>query len=136
MVGVCRGTVGLEGEQHHSPDTYFYYGRTGQIITDIEEDYADDAAFGAGDVVGVELHFLQNGFAYLSFIKNGRHLGIAFYDLPPGLWFPCISLHYEHDSVRISGEYIMALSALFPMSLPLMDDIQLQRENRRLTVWT
>lgn len=56
------------------------------------------------EVIGVLLEFrVSDGVGSLSFFRNGTSLGKAFENIPPGMYFPCISMfNNEATDVQIS----------------------------------
>jgi hypothetical protein len=63
--------------------------------------YARPLSSAAGSRVGVLLELRRYGASRLSFFDNGRPLGLAFDDLPPGPLYPLVELCHARDTVTL-----------------------------------
>ena len=65
------------------------------------ERYGGDYA-SIGDTIGVLLDFSKDGFASLSYYKNGRMVGMAWDKLPPQTYYPCVAIKTSGREVSVT----------------------------------
>ena len=54
------------------------------------------------DTVGVLLEF-KDSVGTLSFYRNNQFLGVAFENIPPGTYYPAVSMYYGEVSVTLNS---------------------------------
>lgn len=54
-----------------------------------------------GDIVGVLLEFDSN-HAQLTFYRNKKNLGLAFAEIPSGIYYPAVTMYYNGVQVSLN----------------------------------
>lgn len=81
------------------PNSYGYHGDDGHKFSSSGHGAPYGPRFSTGDVIGACVHLEKREIFYT---KNGKHLGVAFRDVPPLVLFPTVGLHSKDECVELN----------------------------------
>lgn len=97
VVGVASKNFNVEGNPMDGEFWGYWAISCRKIANGLNEEYGERVA--TGDTVTIRLEY-KDGKGNLGFSKNGTDLGVAFYDVPAGV-YPAICLNYPKIQVSL-----------------------------------
>lgn len=94
-VGLCASDVNMNRLPGWDKHSYGYHGDDGHSFCSSGQGKAYGPTYTTGDVIGCGIDLTQGSCFYT---KNGHHLGVAFQDLPSGL-YPTVGLQTPGEVV-------------------------------------